>query len=226
MKEVEAERNALSVILNGSLVRIAPGVGGDCSSSGGKLQQKKRKDPDDLQKAIRAAKGGDLGEEFEKCIIEKKIVRLPFQSLEYSRRGDIDALRKCTEDVKNCLDSNGASCLHWACGSDSLQVVQYLIEELNFDPNQPQKGKRSYEGRTPLHWAARNGNIRVCKYLLETCKVDVNCKTNDGTSAFAWATWKGEIDVMKLLIRFGATRPCGRVKATVITWTCVNIYVR
>ena len=26
MKEVEAERNALSVILNGSLVRIAPGV--------------------------------------------------------------------------------------------------------------------------------------------------------------------------------------------------------
>ena len=42
---------------------------------------------------------------------------------------------------------------------------------------------------------------------------------------------------MKLLIRFGAnaresanqlgvTRPCGRVKATVITWTCVNIYVR
>ena len=222
MKEVEAERNALSVILNGSLVRIAPGVGGDCSSSGGKLQQKKRKDPDDLQKAIRAAKGGDLGEEFEKCIIEKKIVRLPFQSLEYSRRGDIDALRKCTEDVKNCLDSNGASCLHWACGSDSLQVVQYLIEELNFDPNQPQKGKRSYEGRTPLHWAARNGNIRVCKYLLETCKVDVNCKTNDGTSAFAWATWKGEIDVMKLLIRFGANarESANQFGCNAAMWAC------
>ena len=44
----------------------------------------------------------------------------------------------------------------------------------------------------------------MCEYLLETCKVDVNCKTNDGTSAFAWATWKSKIDVMKLLIKFGA----------------------
>ena len=204
IKEVEAERNALSVILNAGMLARATNDETCTGSSDGKRQQKKKKDPGDLQRAIRAAKGGDLGAEFEKCIIEKKIARLPFQSLEYSRRGDVDALRNCTEDVKNCLDSNGASCLHWACGSDSLRVVKYLIEELHFDPNQPQQGKRSYEGRTPLHWAARNGNMRVCKYLLETCKVDVNCKTNDGTSAFAWATWKGEIDIMKLLISFGA----------------------
>ena len=200
MNEVEAERNALSVILNRDLVTARRKDGG----SDEEKHQKKKKDPGDLQRAIRAAKNGDLGEEFEKCILEKKVARLPFHSLEYSRRGDIDALRKCTEDVKTCLDSNGASCLHWACGSDSLTVVKYLIEELHFDPSQPQLGRRSYEGRTPLHWAARNGNLRVCEYLLETCKVDVNCKTNDGTSAFAWATWKSEIDVMKLLIKFGA----------------------
>ena len=110
MNEVEAERNALSVILNGGLVTTRrTDVGSDK-----KKYQKKKKDPGDLQRAIRAAKNGDLGEEFEKCILEKKVARLPFHSLEYSRRGDIDALRKCTEDVKTCLDSNGASCLHWA----------------------------------------------------------------------------------------------------------------
>lgn len=221
IKEVEHERLALSVILND--------VGGyNNKSQQSKIETKKnkKKDPMDLKRCVECAKNGDLGEEFEKCIIEKKIARLP-SSLEYSRRGDLEALKALRQEEPSEIlqrrDANGASALHWACGSAHLHVVKYLVEECGFDPNNhPQTGKRSYEGRTPLHWAARNGNMLVSEYLLEKCNVDVNCKTNDGTSAFAWATWQGEIEVMRMLIKFGANpRECAnQYGCNASMWAC------
>lgn len=100
-------------------------------------------------------------------------------------------------DPKSYLDKNGASALHWACGSGKLEIVKYLVEICQCTPDQTQKGKRSFHGRTPLHWSARNGHLNVVRYLVQDCNVDINAKTVDGTTAFCWAAWQGHLEIMK-----------------------------
>ncbi|KAL7539226.1 hypothetical protein ACHAXR_009102 [Thalassiosira sp. AJA248-18] len=101
------------------------------------------------------------------------------------------------------LDRNGASALHWAAGCGRLEFVSYLIEKCSCCPNQAQRGKRSFMGRTPLHWAARNGHLNVVEYLVTSCRVDIDAKTSDGTTAFCWASWQGHLEIMKFLRKNG-----------------------
>lgn len=103
----------------------------------------------------------------------------------------------------NEVDTKGASSLMWAAGGGHLHIVRYLTEECACNPNQPQRGKRSFSGRTPLHWAARNGHKEVVKYLVQECQVDLEAATADGTTAFCWASWQGHISIMKLLCDSG-----------------------
>lgn len=92
----------------------------------------------------------------------------------------------------------------WAAGSGHLHIVEYLIEQYDCSPNQGQKGKRSFSGRTPLHWSARNGHLDVVQYLVDNCHVDMDATTADGTTAFCWASWQGHLQVMKFLYQSGA----------------------
>lgn len=87
----------------------------------------------------------------------------------------------------------------WAAGSGHLSVCRFLVEECDCDPNQPQRGKRSFSGRTALHWAARNGHLSVVDYLVRDCGVDVESSTVDGTTAFGWACWQGHLPIMEFL---------------------------
>ncbi|KAK1748374.1 ankyrin repeat domain-containing protein, partial [Skeletonema marinoi] len=55
-------------------------------------------------------------------------------------------------------------------------------------------------GRTPLHWASRNGHLEVVKYLVSNCAdVDINATTQDGTTAFCWASWQCHLHIMRFL---------------------------
>jgi ankyrin repeat protein len=104
-------------------------------------------------------------------------------------------------DIPRHLDKNGASILHWSAGCGHLHIVKYLVEELGCPPNQPQNGKRSFQGRTPLHWSARNGHLSMVEYLVEKCQIDIDATTGDGTTAFCWASWQGHLDIMMYLQR-------------------------
>ena len=114
-------------------------------------------------------------------------------------------------NVATHFDKNGASALHWAAGCGHLPIVQYLIQDHSVPPDQPQKGKRSFQDRTPLHWAARNGHLPVVKYLVAECTatgtcagVNLDAATLDGTTAFCWACWQNHQEIMKYLYEKGA----------------------
>ena len=121
--------------------------------------------------------------------------------LQAARAGDEEGLRDAAAagwDACTARDTRGAGALLWAAGGGHLGAVRVLCEELGVDPRArecAQRGRRSYAGRTALHWAARNGHIRVCRYLVEERGCDVNAATDDGTTAFAWASWTGQIEV-------------------------------
>ena len=115
----------------------------------------------------------------------------------------VSLVEEGTFHPKSHLDRNGATALHWAAGCGRLESVAYLIEKCGCCPNEAQQGKRSFLGRTPLHWAARNGHLNVVEYLVASCRVDIDAKTSDGTTAFCWASWQGHLDIMKFLHESG-----------------------
>ena len=131
------------------------------------------------------------------------------EPLDFVKEGNLSALK---HEVENngytpalAMDRKGASPVMWAAGGGHLEIVRYLVETCGCDPNQPQRGKRSFSGRTSLHWAARNGHLPVVKYLVLDCQVDIEASTIDGTTAFGWSTWQGHIEVMDFLYENGGS---------------------
>ena len=66
--------------------------------------------------------------------------------------------------------------------------------------------RRGYRGRTALHWAARNGHVHVLRWLLKTDVeaggrrgAEVDAGTADGTTAFCWAVWQGQLEAARFL---------------------------
>ena len=101
--------------------------------------------------------------------------------------------------IQTSLDKNGSTVLMWACGSNNLPLIKFLLDA-SCSPSVPQSGRRSFKGRTALHWAARGGHVNTVAHLLSGgFNVDIDASTADGTTAFCWAAWGGHLDVMKLL---------------------------
>ena len=60
------------------------------------------------------------------------------------------------------LDRNGNTLLHSACVSGKLDIVQCLVEEMNYDIN-----CKNNIGNTPLHIAIEWGSVDIVEYLLK-----------------------------------------------------------
>lgn len=73
--------------------------------------------------------------------------------------------------------SNGFNCLHIACGSGNIQIVQYLLQTKRVNPNV--KGTDEW---TALEIAATNGVLESVHLLLRSPAIKIYCWSPRGSS--------------------------------------------
>ena len=72
------------------------------------------------------------------------------------------------------LGITGWNCLHFACHLGRLEVVNYLINEVNVDPN-----LFTSDLWTALQLASYQGFKEIVEILLTNGRVEVNAKSSD-----------------------------------------------
>lgn len=68
---------------------------------------------------------------------------------------------------------DGTTPLHSACYSGSLELVQWLIGTMRFDP-----AVRDDVGETPLMYATKGGHQAIVEWLIKECRVEVDAECN------------------------------------------------
>lgn len=84
----------------------------------------------------------------------------------------------CDDININAHTDNGDSALHFACRSNTPEVVSFLIQEKQCDPAIANKKQE-----LPLHLACANGSLEIVK-LVSEC--DVDAKTATGKLHYVW----------------------------------------
>ncbi len=112
-------------------------------------------------------------------------------------KGDLEKVKAEIDGGKNVnsKDIAGQTALMYASGTGRLEVVKYLV---NKGANVKAKSGRHGRG-TALIYASESNRIAVMKYLLEH-GADINATTQFNETALFWATAKGHIEAVNLLI--------------------------
>ena len=92
-------------------------------------------------------------------------------------------------------DPSGLTLLHLACQHGHLDIVQYLINDQNCNPE-----TTTPNGRTPLHFACTSGHLHIVKCLITDHKCDPHLTDNDGYTPLDAASERGNIKTVKYLI--------------------------
>ena len=101
-------------------------------------------------------------------------------------------------DIKP-VDRNGSNCLHYACSTqNNMEIIQYLIEKLNFDVNQ-----KNNIGWLPLTYSVLHGDLEAVKYFIEIKGVNLFNKDIIGDTFLHIAAEFGRLEVVKYLLSKG-----------------------
>ena len=84
--------------------------------------------------------------------------------------------------------------LHVAAIYGHLEVMKYLINNFNFDPNIV-----GVNGRTALYYACSNGHLEVAKYLIEECHCNPDTRFEKDTLLHIAAA-HGHLDLVKYFV--------------------------
>ncbi|KYQ89680.1 ankyrin repeat-containing protein [Tieghemostelium lacteum] len=85
------------------------------------------------------------------------------------------------------------------CKKGSLEKIKKFIEEDKVKPDIVDEDER-----TGLHWAAAGGHLAIVQYLVNQCNQSVNTIDDGGWSPLLSATSSGHINMVKVLLEFGA----------------------
>eukprot|EP00731_Ephydatia_muelleri_P020724 Em0013g451a len=136
----------------------------------------------------------------DKQLLSKPDVDIEAQVLEAAKNGELETLKRlCTPQNVNCIDMKGrlSTPLHFACGYNKLNVVEYLLKN-GADVHVKDKG-----GLVPLHNACSYGHLEVAELLI---KQGANVNAVDGWkfTPLHEAAAKGKYEICKLLLKHGA----------------------
>ena len=106
----------------------------------------------------------------------------------------------------NIADSNGYTPLHFACYFGHLEVVVYLITELN----QPLNTVDS-DNSTPLHLACACGHLDIVKYLVEQHHTNPNVPNKYTNYPIHIACIQGSLSLVQYLLEECKTTPTMKV---------------
>ncbi|KAJ3142493.1 hypothetical protein HK100_002936 [Physocladia obscura] len=110
------------------------------------------------------------------------------------------------------VDARGLSALSYACYSGNFDVVRYFVETVKAKINCSLAGSENEEKPftqkftpTPLILAVINGHRDIVKYLIERgAIINMRIGPAKGYTALMIACWLRKLDMVKLLLSFGA----------------------
>ena len=106
-----------------------------------------------------------------------------------------DLITKQGLNPNEVKDPSGLTLLHLACQHGHLDIVQYLINDQNFNPE-----TTTPNGRTPLHIACNSGHLHIIKCLITDHKCNPHCTDSDGYTPLHAASESCNIETVKYLI--------------------------
>lgn len=114
------------------------------------------------------------------------------------QNGSLETIQVLTSRGANfkLRDENGLNCLHAACQTSHIHVIQWLIEKQNLNVNDV-----DYMNNSPLHYAAATGNSSIISYLLDrNAQMTIS---STGNSPLHVAAENGHSDICGILIERG-----------------------
>ncbi|KAJ3695395.1 hypothetical protein LUZ60_000772 [Juncus effusus] len=133
--------------------------------------------PGDIKKAEKLLQGARLG--------DHRMVKVCVKNLDRGK-----GIKATIASVK---DSKGEGALHLAAREGKLEILQYLIENLGFNPDlKPSSSRREeaphgyklYSDKTPLLCATLGGHVDTIEYLIKKGARDENGFTPIHTAVF------------------------------------------
>ena len=103
-------------------------------------------------------------------------------------------------------DKNGRTFLSRAASNNDLAASRIKFAERPEDLNQPDNA-----GNTPLQIAALQGYVNIVRFLVEN-KCDIDTRNIDKDTALIDAVENGHVEVVRLLLNFGANPRLGNAK--------------
>lgn len=142
----------------------------------------------------------------------------------------LESLRRMVKedpDVVREYDSLGRTALHYAALGGNSEIAEFLISK------GAEVDARDKQEETPLHTAVSHGNLDVAEVLVRH-GADVNAREEgvltsdckyDGRSVLSWATWGGNIELIKFLLKKGAKIEYGqgKPKDTALHWAVYHV---
>ena len=125
----------------------------------------------------------------------------------------------------NLRDKDGNTPLHTASHNGHLECVKLIIETstVRVDLN-----LRNINKQTALHLASENGHKNIAEYLLTRSKCNPNIQDDDGNTPLHIATWKGDLELVKLVVESSTVSIDPDVfnhhKQTALHMACKNRY--
>jgi len=119
-------------------------------------------------------------------------------------RGDVELVRQWvsripSDELSKAIDEDGTTFLHLAASNGHLDVVEFLVQQL--DVNAIRGECTNKAGRTPLSLAAGNGHLSVIEFFTKLGEADMCLPDNDGRTPLSYAAEDGRENIIEHFLK-------------------------